>query len=379
MKYNEIKNINLLGHKRNKTNQTSNYELKIFEEANSKHNNIKILSSKKSKFNKKLLEEENGINLEEKKENRIDNYINIVKNFCHKCNSRDNVICFNSLKSILDYLSKKKISLFKNFDLDENLNFDSPKIICLNCLLIISKNKTEFEKFIESNRHKNIMNDTDNPFLGLFENPNLKLFNDIDIKEKKAKNQIELNEKSESIFKKIYKQEPKRPLLINNVPNNNIINNPNINFDFYNIINYYPLSSINHNMPYNENMPNFNIQNYYINDKNQQIKNNIIYQNNQLCHPINSRPYIPYNQFSNDQEGIFTQNNTNILYLNNYPKLNKNYSKEKNIIIENGRNEMININIKNDKKNISKDNNENIKQNNIWKSFSINKNKLAEI
>ena len=210
MKYNEIKNINLLGHKRNKTNQTSNYELKIFEEANSKHNNIKILSSKKSKFNKKLLEEENGINLEEKKENRIDNYINIVKNFCHKCNSRDNVICFNSLKSILDYLSKKKISLFKNFDLDENLNFDSPKIICLNCLLIISKNKTEFEKFIESNRHKNIMNDTDNPFLGLFENPNLKLFNDIDIKEKKAKNQIELNEKFEGIFKKYINQNQKR-------------------------------------------------------------------------------------------------------------------------------------------------------------------------
>ena len=379
MKYNEIKNINLLGHKRNKTNQTSNYELKIFEEANSKHNNIKILSSKKSKFNKKLLEEENGINLEEKKENRIDNYINIVKNFCHKCNSGDNVICFNNLKSILDYLSKKKISLFKNFHLNKNLNFDSPKIICLNCLLIISKNKTEFEKFIESNRHKNIMNDTDNPFLCLFENPNLKLFNDIDIKEKKAKNQIELNEKSESIFKKIYKPEPKKVLFINNVPNNNIINNPNINFDFYNIINYYPLSSINHNMPYNENMPNFNIQNYYINDKNQQIKNNINYQNNQLCHPINNCSYIPYNQFSNDQEGIFTQNNTNILYLNNYPKLNKNYSKEKNIIIENGRNKMININIKNDKKNISEDNNENIKQNNIWKSFSINKNKLAEI
>ena len=109
-------------------------------------------------------------------------------------------------------------------------------------------------------------------------------------------------------------------------------------------------------------MPNFNIQNYYINDKNQQIKNNIIYQNNQLCHPINSRPYIPYNQFSNDQEGIFTQNNTNILYLNNYPKLNKNYSKEKNIIIENGQNKMINLNIKNDKKNIAEDNNENIKK-----------------
>ena len=124
--------------------------------------------------------------MEEKKENRIDNYINTVKNFCHKCNSRDNVICFNNLKSILDYLSKKKISLLKNFHLDEKLNFDSSKIICLNCLLIISKNKTEFEKFIESNRHKNIMNDTDNPFLGLFENPNLKLFNDIDIKEKKS-------------------------------------------------------------------------------------------------------------------------------------------------------------------------------------------------
>ena len=136
-----------------------------------------------------------------------------------------------------------------------------------------------------------------------------------------------MNEKSEGIFKKIYKPEPKKVLFINNVPNNNIINNPNINFDFYNIINYYPLSSNNHNISFNENMPNFNIQNYYINDKNQQIKNNINYQNNQLCHPINNCSYIPYNQFSNDQEGIFTQNNTNILYLNNYPKLNKNYSK----------------------------------------------------
>ena len=55
--------------------------------------------------------------------------------------------------------------------------------------------------------------------------------------------------------------------------------------------------------------------------------------------------------------------------------MNKNYLKEKNIIIENGRNKMININIKNDKKNISEDNNENIKQNNIWKSFTINRNK----
>ena len=125
-----------------------------------------------------------------------------------------------------------------------------------------------------------------------------------------------MNEKSESIFKKIYKPEPKKVLFINNVPNNNIINNPNINFDFYNIINYYPLSSINHNMPYNENIPNFNIQNYYINDKNQQIKNNIIYQYNQLYHPINNCSYVPYIQFSNGQEGIFTQNNTNILYLN---------------------------------------------------------------
>ena len=157
MKNNEIKYINLLGHKRNKTNQTSNYELKIFEEGNSKHNNIKILSSKKSKFNKNLLEKENGINIEEKKESQIDNNINIVKNFCQICNSGHNVICFNSLKSILDYLSKKKISLLKNFHLDENLNFDSSKIICLNCLLTISKNRTEFDKFIRANNYKKMM------------------------------------------------------------------------------------------------------------------------------------------------------------------------------------------------------------------------------
>ncbi len=42
MKNNELKNINLLGHKRNKTNQILSYELEMFEEEKSKPNNLEI-------------------------------------------------------------------------------------------------------------------------------------------------------------------------------------------------------------------------------------------------------------------------------------------------------------------------------------------------
>ena len=256
------------------------------------------------------------------------------------------MLCFSSFKNILDYLSKQKILPFKNYGQGENLIFDSPKMICLNCLLTISKNKTEFEKFIGAKKNKhNYDNDFDNPFHDLYENPNLKLFNDIDPKKKKIINQNESNDKSEGILKKIYKPEPKKALLINNAPNNNIINNPNINFDFYNIIYYYyPLSSINHNLitKFNENNPS----------------------------------YIPYNPFLKKSEGLLTQNNNNILNIYQFPKLNKkNYSMEKKIIIENGRNKIMNINVKNEIKNKAQDDNKNLKQNNIWKSFSISENK----
>jgi len=284
------------------------------------------------------------------------------------------VLCFSSFKNILDYLSKQKILPFKNYGQGENLIFDSPKMICLNCLLTISKNKTEFEKFIGAKKNKhNYDNDFDNPFHDLYENPNLKLFNDIDPKKKKIINQNETNEMSEGIFKKICKPEPKKASLINNAPNSNIINNPKINFDFYNIINYYyPSSSINHNhinhnTTFNENISNNNLPDYYINDKNQK---------NTLHYSINNRSYIPYNPFLNKSEGLLTQNNTNILNIYQFPKLNKkNYSMEKKIIIENGRNKIMNINVKNDIKNKAQDNNKNLKQNNIWKSFSISENK----
>jgi hypothetical protein len=48
---------------------------------------------------------------------------------------------------------------------------------------------------------------------------------------------------------------------------------------------------------------------------------------------------------------------------------------EKKIIIENGRNKIMNINVKNEIKNKAQDDNKNLKQNNIWKSFSISENK----
>ena len=99
MKNNEIKYINLLGHKRNKNNQI---EKKANEEENTKENNQKILSFIRLEFYFNIIKRNNRINLEEKNENFIDNNINIQteyemnKRICQRCGSSHYVLSFNN-------------------------------------------------------------------------------------------------------------------------------------------------------------------------------------------------------------------------------------------------------------------------------------------
>ena len=247
MQNNEIKGINFLGHKRNINDQMSINEIKFANEEKTIENNL--LSPKKPEIFIIFKEGKKRVNLGEKNETRIYNNSNknikaentIDNQICQRCNSGDNVLSFNNFKSILDYLSKKNILLLRNYLLYENLNFESPKVICSNCLLAISKNSTEFEKFFAlSNQKINDDTDNDNPFYNLFENPNLKNFNNIEKEKNSTKNQYEMNNKIKNIFENFYSPDAKIPPLLNSAPrnNNNIFNNPNINFDFLNI-SYY--------------------------------------------------------------------------------------------------------------------------------------------
>ena len=261
MKRNEFKSLNLLGHKRNNDYQILNGEKKIDSEEKANENKKKISHLKKHEFDTAVIEEKNNINLEERDETRMDNNINIKteniihKNICQRCNSGNNILIFNSYKSVLDFSSKNKITIVTNFLIDENINFDSPKMICLNCLLTISKNRIEFIKFfLSNNSQRNDINN--NPFDNLLHYPNLKNFNNIENRKKKSQNQNDFDNKLRNILKKL---NAKLSLLLNDSQkNNNILNNPKINFDFLNILNYFPSPSIGYNKPFNLNTLNIN-------------------------------------------------------------------------------------------------------------------------
>ena len=396
MQNNEIKNINFLGNKRKLNNQLPINLTKFNEEEKAKEYNLKQLSQKKPDIFITFKDRKNQINLEAKNQTQIDNNINkyiqninIIHNIiCQRCNSKNNVISFNNIKSISEYLSKNNILISNDFDLEENVNFDNTKTICSNCLLAISKNKTEFEKFFGMNNNKindDIDNDSENLFKDLFQNPNLKNFNNIETKKNinnKNKNKCldELNKKITDILEK-FKTNAQIPTLLNNVPinNNNIFNNQKINFDFLNISNYLPL--INFNIPFNQNISNLSIHNLGNNGlntclNNPEQKNNIINQTNPLQHQkINNKDILQNSSF-NKPQGLFTQNNTAKLNLFNSPSLNKNSSIEKINKKENGLNIIKNNNeTKNNKEKKAKDTHENLDKNNDSNGFIKIKNK----
>ena len=162
MQTNEIKNINFLGQKRNINNPMPINLSKLDEEEKTKEYLLNQLTTKKRDIFITFKESKNRNNLEEKNDTKIDNNINrdikdvnIMHNIiCQKCNSKENVLSFNSIKNILEFFSQKNISIFNCFNPDENLIYDNPKTICIKCLLMISKDKTEMEKFFGVNSCK---------------------------------------------------------------------------------------------------------------------------------------------------------------------------------------------------------------------------------
>ena len=407
MNNNEIKNLNLnfLCHKRNINNIIESDEFKVNEEEKARENNQNKFSSKKPEFFHISNEDKNGNNLEGINGVYVTNmYINkenkVGKNICQKCNTKDNLLLFNSAKSILDYLSRKNIFINKNNFLGEKINFYSPKIICLNCLLTISKNRYEFDKFIRANNYKK--NDgNDNPFINLLENPNLKKLSYFDIKKVRNNRQNELNDKNKKKenSEKILPQDAKSSTSINNEPKNNInnnepininnnkinIKNSNIKVDFLNTLNYFFLPLINYNMPFNQNISNLNIHNNFTNNlnglfninttsKNSETKENNINQNNSLQPPLINIPDILQNTLLNKPPSLFPMNNNEILNLS--PLLNKNYPIENNKKDNNANTIQNNSNRNNnDKGKISKENNEIIEQNVISKDYTLIDNK----
>ena len=394
MQTNEIKNINFLGQKRTMNNPTPINLSKLDEEEKTKEYLLNQLTTKKRDIFITFKESKNRNNLEEKNDTKIDNNINrdikdvnIMRNIiCQKCNSKENVLSFNSIKNILEFFSQKNISIFNCFNPDENLIYDNPKTICIKCLLMISKDKTEMEKFFGVNSSK-IKDDNDNIFDNLFENPNLKNFNNIETKKivnidnNKNKSLDELNNKIKDILDNFYSQNAKMPTLLNNIPsnNNNIFNNPNINFDFLNISNYLPF--INFNLPFNQNISNLSIPNLNSNDLNTcqnnfKTKNNIKNQTNPLQHQILNNKDILQNSLFNKPPGLLTPNNTDLINLFKNPLLNKNSLTEKNKQKENGQSIIINnMETKNIAEKKDKDVNENLDKRNIPNDFIKIKNK----
>jgi len=188
------------------------------------------------------------------------------------------------------------------------------------------ENKTEFQKFIVLNKHEKNgnnghndynNNDIDNPFHDLYENPNLKIFNDIDTNKKRTNNKIikSNNNKIKNIFK--------------NIPSS--LNGPNINFDFLNFLNQLFFPQINYNILFNEskNIFNLNASDCYKNNKIKEIKSNNINQINSSYHPIFNYSNNLYNSLLNNTEGIFTKKNIN---KENNEK-NEQINKEKNVTI----------------------------------------------
>ena len=381
MTSNEIENINLLGHKRKQDNVVSNDEYRAEEEKQKEVNSQKFLL-KKPEFCESLSEDKNGNSLnisEEKNESQIEVAKFKIKNvldkkICQKCKSQTNVLSFHNSKNILDFLSQKRILVSKNAYSGENLNFDSPKTICLNCLLKMSKNRTEFENFVELNNLKK-NDDKDNPFNNLFNVSILKNFNNIETKKNKSKSKSKTNSKLSETEAKI------RSSLNTPSINNNNYNNRNINLDYLNALNYTYLPSINYNMPFNQNIANLNIPNYYANDfsnffsvnnymKTPEIKDNNINQTNQMQNPLLNYQDIFDNSLLKKSIGLFNPSNAGLLNLYPMPIINNNSSFD----IQ-SENMPSNINGKNGKEKVQKNSNEMAEKNNTSKNYTMIPNK----
>ena len=363
-------NTTFLGHKR-KEEQIKIEDNEIIKSSQKpKEKLVQKTLLKKPKLIDLIDDEKNIINLYENKEekdhiiesnhNQTINSFNmnmdtLENNICEICGEINNVITFNSFRSILEYLTAKKIIyLFKNSVISEkyyNLKYNKLRMICSNCLINLSKNQIEFEKFFKKDKldEKGINH---NPFDNLFDNVNLKNFNN---KEKINKNNeiispLLQDKIEENPPKKITsnKCNTKKNLLMNSELNNNQLNhlnnnnsnafiNPNLNIGYVNTLNSQFIPFPSYNMYENQNIGNTTIPNYYNNMfDNNNVLNNMDFKQNNNINKSKPLQYYVLNypdllKVSHIGQPIgFISINNNIPYFYNIPSFNKNISLETN-------------------------------------------------
>ena len=219
-------------------------------------NKINIIEKNKHDFDEKKEENDSNYQINENKTKNLI-YPKVKENFkpaCEKCGHRNNVLIFNSCQNIKEYLtSLNYINLLPNntniFDKYIKIKYNQPRKICSDRLLKISNNKLEFENFIGNNEF-----DNEYPFNDLFNNINLKNFNNI---ERQRKNPF-LNNLNKKYLNQKQFTNPHVNNLINNTPN--YIPNQNLIIEYLNRL-------TNQFLPYN-NTKNNNSQNlllqYYL-------------------------------------------------------------------------------------------------------------------
>ena len=342
MESNRTKDLNLLGHKRNEEKLPNEGQLNSIKQEKSKDTKNQKLALKRPQFLNSFQSQDSNINLDEKNDeidmNRSTNGENVIKNStCEKCGSKNNVLIFSNFKNILQYFSKKNmILLFEINELAqkyENFEFEKPKIICSDCLLRISSNKMEFENFITASNEIN-----DYPFNNLFKNSYLKNFNNKEPKKINKTMPPSLNDINKKILEMLGQNEKVNIFSpINNISNNNGTQNLNyLNLECLNPLNPF-LPCVNYNMPFNQNISNLNIPNYYnINNDlnslfslNNILKNPGLKENNNNINNLNY-PLFLTNNLLNPALGILSQDLSNISNISQSSSLNKDNSMEKN-------------------------------------------------
>ena len=256
-------------------------------------NKINIIEKNKHDFDEKKEENDSNYQINENKTKNLI-YPKVKENFkpaCEKCGHRNNVLIFNSCQNIKEYLtSLNYINLLPNntniFDKYIKIKYNKPRKICSDCLLKISNNKLEFENFIGNNEF-----DNEYPFNDLFNNINLKNFNNI---ERQRKNPF-LNNLNKKYLNQKQFTNPHVNNLINNTPN--YIPNQNLIIEYLNRL-------TNQFLPYN-NTKNNNSQNlllqYYL----------LNYPNfSQISHLNQQAEILPpnYNNISNLNEKLNKNN-----------------------------------------------------------------------
>ena len=223
-------------------------------------------------------------------------------NLCKICEKNIDVLKFENSNDILNYLEKENIQIPENLELDRNNNiiFNTIKIICKECFKKILYDKNKYNDFFtQSIEIINEESDDDAEINIYGEQPIIineveSSKNDNEQKnEEKSNNIILSNSEKESKNNQDKKEEEEKQINNNDLKNdvninpsqinetNDELNNNNNNVNFQNKQDDKLENDINKNI--NENLEQKIEQNLDINNNNDNINNNNINQNNQFA------------------------------------------------------------------------------------------------